>query len=477
MYGVDYDFSRPFFSQFRELIQKVPHMSVVNDDGIASINCEYTQDWWFSKDCYMCFSGWHTENVMYSFFVLAGKNMIDCMNIRSTNEWMYECIMSSQSYQLKYAYFSKSCIDSQFIYNCVGCSDCFMCYSLHNKKYYFKNKSYSKEEYEKILASYELDTFRGVERARKEFDSFLASYPRRYAQIYHSENCTGDIISYSKNVKNSFVIKKGENVKHSDFAGGEPVKDCYDVTMSGGLSECYDTVVADHCQLNLFSLFSVKSQDIRYSQHCHNCKHVFGCVGLRNASYCIFNKQYTKEEYNELVPKIIEHMNTMPYVDKQLLIYKYGEFYPIELSVFGYNESHAPELSPFSKEEAVAKGYNWQDNIQRTIGKETIKPEDIPESIKDISDTIINEVLSCVECNRNYKIVPNELVLYRKMMIPIPRRCFHCRHQARVKTRNPFKLWHRHCMNKGCENEFQATYAPNRSEILYCESCYQKEFN
>ena len=29
---------------------------------------------------------------------------------------------------------------------------------------------------------------------------------------------------------------------------------------------------------------------------------------LRNKSYCILNKQYTKEEYEELVPKIIEHM-------------------------------------------------------------------------------------------------------------------------------------------------------------------------
>jgi hypothetical protein len=28
--------------------------------------------------------------------------------------------------------------------------------------------------------------------------------------------------------------------------------------------------------------------------------------------YCILNKQYTKEEYEILVPKIIEHMKTFP---------------------------------------------------------------------------------------------------------------------------------------------------------------------
>ena len=478
--GVEYDFTKPFFSQFRELLQKVPQIAIVNDDGIASINCEYTHDWWFSKDCYMCFSGWRTENVMYSFFVLAGKHMMDCMNIRSTNEWMYECIMSSQSYQLKYAEYSKSCLDSQFIYNCVGSSNCFMCYGLHNKKYYFKNEPYSKEDYEKILASYRLDTFTGVEKAKEEFTFFLTKYFRRYAQIYHSTNCIGDIISHSKNVKDSFVIKKSENIKYSDFT---TAKDSYDITMTGEISECYDTVVADHSQLNFFGVFSVKSQDIRYSQHCHNCKHVFGCVGLRNSNYCIFNKQYTKEEYEELIPKIIEQMSSMPYVDKAGSTYKYGEFFPIELSIFGYNESHAPELVPLSKEDAVTKGYNWQDNIQITTGKDTLASLSIPDSINDVAETITNEVLSCIECSRNYKIIPNELIFYKKMIIPIPRKCFYCRHQARINKRNPFQLWHRKCMcslpthehEGNCEVEFETTYSPERPEVLYCESCFQKE--
>ena len=40
----------------------------------------------------------------------------------------------------------------------------------------------------------------------------------------------------------------------------------------------------------------------------NNCDNLFGCVGLKNKHYCIFNKQYTKDEYEALVPKIIEHM-------------------------------------------------------------------------------------------------------------------------------------------------------------------------
>jgi hypothetical protein len=39
-----------------------------------------------------------------------------------------------------------------------------------------------------------------------------------------------------------------------------------------------------------------------------NSSNLFGCIGLRGKEYCILNKQYTKEEYEALVPKIIEKM-------------------------------------------------------------------------------------------------------------------------------------------------------------------------
>ncbi|MFA6274322.1 MAG: hypothetical protein WC662_04125 [Candidatus Paceibacterota bacterium] len=472
-YAMDYDFSKPFFVQFIELMKKVPHMATVNDDGIASLNCEYTHDWWFSKNCYMTFSGWYVENVMYSFFITAGKDMMDCLLNMSETSFLYECINCTHGYKLKYSFFSRACINSQFLYDCADCSNCFMCSGLRNKKYYFKNKQYSKEEYEKILEDYRLDTFNGVEKAQKEYDNFILKYPRRFAWVRKNENSFGDIVSYSKNTKDCFVAKKSENCRYCDFITND--KECYDITMSGETQECYEGIVVDHSQLNLFGIFSPKCQDVRYTQHCHNCKHVFGCDALRNTNYSILNKQYTKKEYEELVPKIIKHMNDMPYVDKKGNVYRFGEFFPAELSPFGYNETQAPEQFPLTKEEAIKNGFNWQDNIQKTIGKETLLPEKIPESINDISENILDEILVCIECKRNYKIIQNELIFYKKMGIPIPRRCFYCRHNNRVKRRNPFKLWHRTCMNDGCENEFETSYAPDRPEIIYCEKCYQKE--
>jgi hypothetical protein len=79
---------------------------------------------------------------------------------------------------------------------------------------------------------------------------------------------------------------------------------------------------------------------------------MFGCAKLRHKKYCILNKQYSKEEYYEMVEKVKKHMNEMPYVDKKGRVYKYGEFFPAELSPFGYNETLAHDFFPLEKEEA-----------------------------------------------------------------------------------------------------------------------------
>ncbi|MFA6446226.1 MAG: hypothetical protein WCW14_03185, partial [Candidatus Paceibacterota bacterium] len=133
------------------------------------------------------------------------------------------------------------------------------------------------------------------------------------------------------------------------------------------------------------------------------------------------------------------------------------------------------EYFPLSKEEALAQGFKWWDNVQKTTGQETLEAEQIPDSIIVVDESILNEILACIECERNYKIVQNELNFYKKHLIPIPHKCFYCRNSARLKFENPLKLWHRKCMKEGCTNEFETSYAGDRPEIVYCERCYNQE--
>jgi hypothetical protein len=182
-------------------------------------------------------------------------------------------------------------------------------------------------------------------------------------------------------------------------------------------------------------------------------------------------------------------MNDMPYVDKKGREYRYGEFFPPELSPFAYNETITQEYFPLTKEEALEKGYRWKDPDLKEY-KVTKQSNDLPDQIKDVDDSIFKETIGCLhegkcnhQCTTAFRIVPEELSFYRRMNLPVPRLCPNCRHYERLKQRNPLKLWHRVCMcdrsnhnhTGKCPNEFETSYSPERKEIVYCEQCYQAE--
>ncbi len=474
IYGRDFDFTRGFFEQYRELQDQVPLPAMFNDDGVGSVNSEYTQNTTFSKNMYMGAIAWYAEDCMY-FYNNAGpetRDVVDSMDAFNYSQVIYDSVFLEHCYNCRSGYYSTGLSDCIFTYDCKGCTNCFMCVNARQKSYCIKNVQYAKEEYQKILESYRLDTYTGAERAKKEFFEFLATQPRRYANIRNCVDCTGDGLFNSKNVKDACFARECEDVRF--LWKGNLIKESYDLTPAGKSALCYEGLTPDHDSRVLFSIYSLKSQELSYVENCHSSKYLFGCSSIKHGEYCILNKQYSKEEYEELVPKIIAHMKQRG---------EYGEFFPTEISHFGYNETMAQEYFPITKEEALSKGYKWWDHIQKTTGKETIKTNEIPDSIKDVEDSILNEVLACIECERNYKIVKNELTFYRKHGIPIPRSCFYCRNSARFKLENPLKLWHRNCMcdqeghdHKGnCINEFETPYAPDRPEKIYCESCYLKE--
>jgi hypothetical protein len=221
------------------------------------------------------------------------------------------------------------------------------------------------------------------------------------------------------------------------------------------------------------------------------------------------DKQYSKEEYDDLVPKIREHMNAMPYIDKKGRQYRYGEFFPAEISLFGYNETDAQEFFPLNKDEILESGYAWKE-IEKKEHETTISWRDLEDNISDVNEPILKEVILCQDwdndekgairhnCTKAFRITEREFEFYKRFNLPLPRKCPNSRHYQRFVMRNPVKLWHRACQCAGersdngaytnlatnhqshaqsdhCPNEFETSYSPERKEIIYCEKCYQAE--
>ncbi len=491
-YGRDYDFSKPFFEQFKELYYAVPW---TNLHSFGSVNSDYSSAL-SSKNCYLCFDSGFSEDSAYSVTLQRSKQCVDIINCKFC-ELCYFSINISNSYKVLFSRNCVSCSELWFSQDCVGSTNCFGCTGLRNKNYYIFNEPCTKEAYKEKLSEMKLDSWQGIQSARKTVEAEWLKHPVKYQHSVKAAGSTGDYLFNVSQLRNCFFSDNTQNCAHCQSIIFSPIKDCVDVTSSGvGIELCYEMICSgeNHSKVS-FSFDCMALTNSQYSTNCRQGTNLFGCVGVRNKDYCIFNKQYTKEEYNALLPKIIQHMNEMPYVDANGRVYTYGEFFPPEISPFGYNATQGQEYFPLTKEVASEQGFNWQEREKKSYGI-TKSSADLPDTIGQVGDDILKEVIRCAhhekgehafDCESNcataFKITTEELQFYRKMNLPLPRPCFHCRHFQRIGWRNKPKLYPGNCMcekaghsHEGkCQTGFETSYAPERKEIVYCEQCYQQE--
>ncbi|KKW48315.1 MAG: hypothetical protein UY99_C0005G0024 [Parcubacteria group bacterium GW2011_GWA1_59_11] len=488
-FGKDYDFSRPFFEQFKELLYSVPQVALITSNTVQSdwVNQE-TDD----KNCYLNFGGHFNEDSAYNIFELRGKDSFDNYWLLGS-ELCYESINCENCYQ---ALFSRDCTDCRnttLSMDCHNCSDCFGCAGLRNKRYHIWNRPHTKEEYEKFLAENPL-THSNLERLRAEAEKVWLSVPRRFAAIYKSKDVTGDILSESKNSKDCWFSEKLEDTKHIYIAAD--LKDCWDITAVGWSELAYESAHAMGINSSKFCTYSIvsgtgapASVNLEYCYGTVTSNNCFGCVNLSKGEHCILNKQYSKEEYAELKKKIIRQMSEMPYRDRLGREYRYGEFFPSEISLYVYNETGAQDYYPLTREKAEAQGFTWQEMEDV---HEAVPDLPVPDDIREVRDDILNQTLKCEVSGRPYRIIPMELQFYRRLQLPLPRRAPEQRQRDRIRKLLPKVLHRRQCDCEGsggkyanqtehfhgeekCPNTFETPYASDRPETVYCEQCYQAE--
>jgi CxxC-x17-CxxC domain-containing protein len=475
-YAMDYDPNRNFLEQWRELRDRTPHFA---KDAlyITLKNCEYTNAIAFSKDCYMSFWADYCEFVYYSAFLTKIKDSIDIFRAFNSN-LCYESVGIGNCNRTYFSNECDSCVDVWFSRNCYNCLNCFGCVNQRGKTYMIFNEQYSREDYLKKLEELKINTRTGIEKSYEKAIALWNSLPyREYTGNSRNLNVSGDYLYESKNAKHCYMCSGVEDSKYTQFVSVPKATNCYDYYGWGNSADLiYECATSGEGVSSLkfsFGMFA-NGLDSEYCGWCIGTKNNFGCVNLKRKQYAILNKIYSKEEYEVLKEKIIKDMKENPYKDSKGRVYPYGEFFPPEFSLFPYNDSNANKFIEKDKEQALREGYNWQDKVENSYQK-TIKGNNLPETIDETTNDILNEIIECADCERGYRITEGELSLYRRLDIPVPSKCPKCREARRFSLINKPRFYESEC-NK-CGKKIKTMYDPSQGKIVYCESCYQQEMN
>ncbi len=455
-YGRDIDFNRPFFEQYAELLQVVPryalHTTYQYDE-----NSEYVNYCTKNKNCYLIFDSDLNRDCYYSYSINTSESCVDCFRA-GKSELCYECVDCQQCYGSAWLQDCENCSGSMFLKNCIGCKNCLMCSNLRNKEYYVENKKVDKQTFEKIRAM--LTSRTAIKGARERFEKLKLEYPQKYMHGTQNENVLGDYLTQCKNAWQCFDSRNLWDCRRN-YQGWMATKDSMDTQEVGDCQLMYESAFSGSaCEKFAFCTHCFYGSDLFYCNFCMHCKNCFGCVSMNRKEYCILNKQYTKDEYEKLVPKLIEHMRKTG---------EWGELTPVSMASFAYNESLAQHYFPLTPEEARKRGWQWREEDPKAKLPPTAAA---PDAIDQVQETITHEMLACETCRKNYRIIPQELAFYKQNRLPVPARCFDCRHKDRSNQRNPRVLYDRECDN--CSKKIETTYAPDRPEKIFCEECYNQ---
>ena len=463
-YGQDYDPNKRFFIQLQELQEKVPHP---HQGGSKNTGCDWCDDVWNSKNCYLSKSMADCEDLFYAYRDIGVRNSIDA-TVCFKCEKCYDCAECHNSYKLFYSKHSHDCVDSYFLFDCRNCQNCFMCWNLRNKSFCIENVQYERAEYLEKLKSFKLDSYQSIQDHKKRFNEItqkdVVHRENFNLKIYNSEgnyllndkNCHNcNTYSDSEDCFNS--IRGGFNKSSIDTAG------CLHTELLGNCSSCQGPDGTGAYALKYCNWSASRYSE--YLDQCVDCEYCFGCVGLKKKKYCILNKQYAKEEYDELKERIVADMKARG---------EYGKFLPYSMSPGPFNFSTAIFYFEDKKEDILKLGGYWEDVDESHI--EGMPTSELPDSINNVTEDICKQALICPKTGWRFNIAQNELIFYKENNIPLPRYHFDVRTKERMKYLSVLKTYPYNCFY--CQKNINAYYPPEWGyEKIACEECYKQNIN
>ncbi|EKE26921.1 MAG: hypothetical protein ACD_4C00117G0001, partial [uncultured bacterium (gcode 4)] len=351
--------------------------------------------------------GIDVENILYSMFIYVNsRNILNSVFCSNNSENIYFWLAVDNGFNIFYSKFIKDSNNIWFSSNLSWCSDCIFCDNLQNQKYFIRNVEYTKEQYLKIKNK--------ILKEKDKFSEYFNDVNSRGLNI-NSYDVSWIWIVSSKNIKNWVIVSNVENWRNVFFAAWLPFwknfYDCIDVWANS--FDFYWVKAGWDNSSKLFCCWEIgNSSNIYYSYNLNNCSFCIGCIWLKNKTYCILNKQYSKEQWHELADKIFFQM------DRDWILW---DFFSWELNPFYFNDTAAFLMyNDFDKKEIVDKWYLWRDEEIKVDIPEWSEIVDIKNlDIINFDESILKKVIKDNNWNC-YRIVRIEYDFLKKYNLPLP---------------------------------------------------------
>ncbi|MBI4600130.1 hypothetical protein HY732_04410 [Candidatus Uhrbacteria bacterium] len=459
-YGRAFDFSRPFFEQYFEMVAEIPRPNV------TILNCEnveYANHVFWSKNCYLCFICFHCENVLYSFRARKCRESMYLFNCRES-ELCFQCANCINCFDVHYAEFCSDCRGCRFLSNCIDCSECYQCTNLKHKQYCIQNVQYTKDEYGARMSAIDLSSFAVFQKEWSAWQSFLATQPIQAERNINCEDCTGTLLTNCRSCRNCSNLSNAENSVNS--YGNNQSETC-DASAEGSQQGVMAVGFLDS-QRVAFTMIAEHCYDILYSQHMFQSHDCFGCFGLKKASWCILNKEYEPAEYEDMKKGIVSHMKKTG---------EWGKYFPPRYSPFAWDDTNAAAvlISSFDDYEDVAArlGLRSAPRTDAMERSDAVSAQALPDRPDDFSENDIHTVWVCSTSGRPYKITKQELALYRRFRAPLPRA--HWRTVFEHFYPQMYPMPHE-AVCGACGKHIYSYIRPEKTtRILLCDACFEGE--
>jgi len=450
-FGIERDAEGSVFEKINQLARSVPYQDMIGSLTNTTTNALYTNYTADITDSYMVFDA-HTINKCY--YLTKARRCDDCVDGHGLMDCRrcYECIDSQWLMKCGWAQQCSHCRDCWWMLDCHNCESCIWCVWQSHKQYCIFNQQATKEQFEEFR------------------EKCIASW-RNIDETKQRKTLIAEDRDLPATVTNSSWIHESTDIEWSQdlrwCSEMSEAQDCFDVCSYWHKS----FLMTNSAQVGRFSHHIWMSSTVWKSEHLlycidtKKCSHCFGCVNMKGKQYCIFNKQYTKEEYEEIVPQLIEQMQDD---------WVWWEWFPSTCCLFPYNDSKANEVYPIAKVidsewNVLVENLEWSgivtvEDSQAFISKavldlwweqkisllwrmkdsevnipketKTVESKDLASLQSDISlEELSRLVVLWERTGRPYRFVKGELLIYKALGVPLPRLHWEERGKRRVELR------------------------------------------